>query len=576
MNASRLFAAIVAGTMLSAADLAAQEKGVLSAITKPAADERLAKALDAARSLIADQKWQDAAKNLQAVLDAPSDGFVRVSERDPADPKKEIVTWRGLKSQANEMIASMPAPGRQAYEAAYGLTARATLDIADKNNDLAAIAAVALRYRHTKAGIEAINLLAKAMFDEKVRPDGWPSWRGNASNTGAATARPPILDKKLWSRPTMMDKLEGFDEADPDEPAKKRIDTAIMQVRALKQPVLPGFFPIASNGLLAYRSQRDVRGVALRDIRYKDPDTGEIEETPAGHILWKTIPMFRSLSVLLGTTDLSGRSENPFGGKANAWVDLYEKAPGMNAMLYENTVIGVLSTDGPLVYSIDDLAVPPIPHLFENRGWNPGLNPGPLKPLLMSNELAAYHLINGKLQWSLNERDALFKDSHFLGAPLCLGGKLYVLNERILGVNKEIPFGTESELRLVCIDPKKVHDGKPLIVGPMVVLGKVAPPGRFVRDIRRRLNAASPAFADNMLVCPTNAGTVFGVDWPTRSLAWAYDYRESAPEPLDLPGLPLPNGVKGTTVISNGSRPRPCSPTAKSSSPPPMLTPFIA
>jgi outer membrane protein assembly factor BamB len=48
-------------------------------------------------------------------------------------------------------------------------------------------------------------------------------------------------------------------------------------------------------------------------------------------------------------------------------------------------------------------------------------------------------------------------------------------------------------------------------------------------DPGRHLHAACPVFGEGVLVCPTNAGVVVGVDVATPGLAWAYPYRS---EPL--------------------------------------------
>jgi PQQ-like domain len=531
---------IVFGTLL-AGQAGGQEKAAGYSSVKMAEDRRLSKAIEVAHDLITDKEWNDAVKVLQAVLDQKEDRLIGVRERDPGDPRKEMIVWRSARIEANNLIGLMPAGGLKVYEETFGADARKLLDTAVKPRDDRLLAEVALRYRHTKAGSEAIKLLAKSGVPEAPKLDGWPSWRGNSSNTAQADAGVPILEKKLWSRPVMLDKLEGLNEVDPDEPAKKHVDAAIKQVRDLKQPVLPGFFPIATQGIVVFRTQRDVRAVAIKTIKIKDPETGEIYETPAGHVHWKAIPFRRSLSVLL--------EKNDTRGKVDQWLNEYGQVPGLTSVLYENTLIGTLATDGRNVYMVDDLAVPPDSRIFEKVALKDKLlNPQNLKPLLVQNELAAYELHTGKLNWALNERDDQFKDSHFLSVPISVDGKLYVLNEKILDMNKDNPFGGESELRLICIDPSKINaEDKPAILAPPLVLGKVAEPGRMVQDLSRRVNTAALAYADGILVCPTNAGEVFGIELPTRSLAWAYSYRESAPQPIALPGM---KGVAGTTVVS--------------------------
>src|SRR5262249_13075030 len=130
--------------------------------------------------------------------------------------------------------------------------------------------------------------------------------------------------------------------------------------------------------------------------------------------------------------------------------------------------------------------------------------------------------------------------------PLAVGGKLYVLNEKNNG-----PMG-DSELRLVCIDPtKKDTNHKPRVIS-IQALGQVQQQHRVTHDISRRINAVHLADGEGILVCPTNAGEVLGVDLLSRSLAWAYPYREQGSKqqpntgnvPVPFPGNPnIPNSV---------------------------------
>ncbi|HZZ79968.1 MAG TPA: PQQ-binding-like beta-propeller repeat protein [Gemmataceae bacterium] len=609
-------------------------------------DPRYRQVIEVGRDLIRDEVWSEAVKVLQTILDEKEDFYVQVREQDPLDPKKENVRWSSVKFEANNLIGSMKAQGLEAYELAQGANAKSLLDDAKRLGDREKLAEVAQRYCHTKAGIEANEILAtlflargqvftaalrfekllempeertkvsdltlykaalafrragdtknyedtwerlqkrlnnaplkvgtefvpvarlKAVLEEipKVDPVNiydWPMVRGNNKHTAQAVGSPPLMDTKIWERKIMLDKLDGFPDIDPDQAAEARVNEAIKQANDQHHAVLPGFFPVVSQGVMVYRSQRDVRAVALKNIKIKDLESGDTIETPAGHILWKTIPLKRSLSVLL--------EKNNTRIKADQWLDSYKMVPGFNSFLYDNSLIGTLATDHRNVYVIDDLAVPPHPNMFGQFAFNnPQLNPGELKPLLMQNELAAYDLITGKLRWDLNHTDEMFKDSHFLSMPISVGGKLYVLNEKLLNPTENVggnPFGGqqymiggEAELRLICIDPTKmVEKNKPAIVGKPQSLGHVLQFNRFVQDIGRRVNTVHLAYGDGTLVCPTNAGEVFGIDLMTRSLVWSYPYRESPHQQIQLPNIgfnpnpfpqPNPRMTGTTTVIS--------------------------
>ena len=54
----------------------------------------------------------------------------------------------------------------------------------------------------------------------------------------------------------------------------------------------------------------------------------------------------------------------------------------------------------------------------------------------------------------------------------------------------------------------------------------------ILQDPMRRWSGASPSYADGILVCPTSAGAVVGVELATRSLLWGYSLRpRSRPQP---------------------------------------------
>jgi outer membrane protein assembly factor BamB/tetratricopeptide (TPR) repeat protein len=404
----------------------------------------------------------------------------------------------------------------------------------------------------------------------------WPSWRGNIRNSAQASGSPPLLDTKLWSRPIFMDKLDGFNDEDPDQASKDRVQKAIDQANTANLPVMSGFFPIASQGIMVYRSQRGLVAVALKNIDIKDEESGVVSKYKPGQIVWKSIPHDRSLASLL--------EKNSTRVKIDQWLDGaqpvqgFSSVPGFSSFLYDNSLIGTLVTDHRNVYAINDLAVPPHPSVFIQNPFNPQLNqfnPGEMKPLMMQNELIAYDLVNGKMKWDLNEKDRDFKDSHFLSLPISVGGKLYVLNEKLLdpgqggqpnpfGGGMVNPIGGESELRLICIDPTKLTETggvngthKPTVEKEGIqVLGNVVQHNRMVQDIGRRVNAVQLAYDEGILVCPTNAGEVFGIDLMTRSLVWSYPYRDNAHQQVMLPGMqfqpqpfPQPKLPGGSTTV---------------------------
>src|SRR4029077_14666211 len=89
-------------------------------------------------------------------------------------------------------------------------------------------------------------------------------------------------------------------------------------------------------------------------------------------------------------------------------------------------------------------------------------------------------------------------DTFFVAPPLPLSGKLYQLAEK------------NTELKLICLDPNKLDaQNLPEIVWQQS-LGTAN--RRLQQDSLRRVQAAHLAYGDGILVCPTNAGVLLGVD----------------------------------------------------------------
>ncbi len=382
-----------------------------------------------------------------------------------------------------------------------------------------------------QVGNEEISLAQLKQFlqdtpqPELASPNDWPLIRGNLTNTGQGNGSPPLLNLALWKpRSTVLVSNEVPDA--PEERGKEAqrwLEEALKKQESLPNaPIMSGFFPIVVNNLLLYRTHADLRAVYLQDGQNQDG-----QPVKSGTLAWASIPFDASLSSLLVNSKVQVTIGN--------WLQQYINGPlNFSNFLYENSLLGTLSSDHRLVYTIDDLAVPPPSSIFGNNFRNGPQLPGFLetKHLVMQNSLHAYNLQTGKIAWRLGDHkvDDAFKDSHFLGTPLAVGGKLYVLNEKNTG-----PTG-DAELRLVCIDPAKMvpparpgEHRRPAIIEPIQTLAMVQEQNRITHDLSRHLNAVHLAFGEGILVCPTNAGEVLGIDLMTRSLAWSYPYRDKPP-----------------------------------------------
>src|SRR5262249_16957967 len=242
-------------------------------------------------------------------------------------------------------------------------------------------------------------------------------------------------------------------------------------------------------------------------------------------VAWKT-PMDWSIEKLIGTT--------AHFSAVNSWVDWFSTQAKRPNILFENSPTGTPSSDGAFVFAVDDLAVPMPPSMqagMEDGLGRPGINPNPnlndaLKGAVLHSKLRAYDLVSGKLKWEVGgrgkEKEELY-DSYFLGPPMPMAGKLYCLTEK------------NQDLRLICLE---AATGKLLQVQQLATTRD-----KLQVDVARRVQAAHLSYGEGMLVCPTNAGAILGIDLLTNSLVWAFSYREKSDAPKDPP-VPIQPGVR--------------------------------
>jgi outer membrane protein assembly factor BamB/TolA-binding protein len=372
----------------------------------------------------------------------------------------------------------------------------------------------------------------------------WSVRGGNPARSGTIRGGPPFLD------PTFRTTMFYTGEDDGNKWIKDRLETLFARESKEKSIPLPAFFPITTPDMVIFRSYNGVFAVASRD----QVVNGRIIR--AGDIRWtsKTAWGLHQLLTTDATTDVD--TKQTISG-TNGWWSTYEQT-GVKSILYENPLIGSLSHDEQNVYFVDDLAIPPPPTYSAPEF---GINPlpqyrqaGDLAEAVRAGRLAAVNLRTGSVVWDLgrvkiqqgdtgpplpsllseDEADKttnafqLCLDAIFLGPPLPLDGKLYVLIEQA-GV-----------IRLLCLDPKILQPvaGRAYMRVPTLVwsqkLGR--PNSALPQDSIRRYQGATLAASEGIIVCPTNSGALVAVDIMSHSLLWAHAYRKV--EPNDRPRQP--------------------------------------
>lgn len=534
-------------------------------------DPRARRKIEEARRFIETQDWQSAVMILQSLLNANEDNFLQEVDGD----KGRRVSVR---AEANRLLGSLPAEGKRIYEQQFGSAAKIELKQAKAQASPQLMANVALKYVHTESGAEAATwlgayhldngryIVAALCFDRLLSRDA--SATGVSLNTlykaaiaferaGDSVNRDrtwKMIQVKLnqpgerlpaairsWDETRLKTSLKAVDGTrssmgenewrlfmgSPDRaarsnttapflepsfpaislvesaPARNEIEQANKKMFSFGVPVIPGSHPLVARDRVVFRTLDGVHAYHLK----------------TGREAWNSHSDASFVNAL--------RQQGNADPEAFNYLSSYrETAP---TILLENTLLGTLSADNELVYAVEDLAIPPNVQSY-GPVWGRGIRSFPqnnnsLGHFNSCNRLLALDLEEGRVVWSIGTHlpDQAFSDMFFLGPPLPLGDKLYVLSE------------VNAEIKLLCLQNRKTLKTNPkpgdeydyavdlVWSQPLGVVDR-----KITEDPVRRSQAAMLAYSDGILVCPTNAGSVVGVDLLTRSLVWAYSYQNEA------------------------------------------------
>lgn len=575
----------VAGS--SGADVTAIEEGIFLPT-----DRLRERQLERAGQAIERGSYSDAATMIDDILSGEADSFSQIDGRGS--------TWSSVKAQALNMLGRMPAAGRDAYELQFRARAERALEAAVVADDRDAIVAVARRWFYTPAGAEAALLSAIDAL-ASGQPLSAAAWTARLANSGLGERFEPTLSlmRAVAAREAgdpegagaaLTEALRRVSQPGREGPnelriAGRRIDPALPRDAQLAMlgssaagPETAGSDGGSSDDawrLAGGSPSRSTVLVASRPLmvpRFRVPLTRHPGEAsllarqrrtardrdrplvPAGQslVVADTIVVRSPLGVL-GIDFQTGKrtwlQSGPFeadDAALGAGED-GETASDSSALArgYEDLTGGSLSSDGRLVFAVE--SPPAAAASLQQQGL--------VRPFGMgmdgfgNNVLSAYDALEqGRLVWRLPRADgedgrvgdaavavrrgrfAVDPDQRrdagspwFLGPPLPVGKELYALVEE------------RGEIRLDMIDARS---GSVLWSQPIAELDedrRIEQPGSRLR----RLAGLSPSLDEGIVVCPTAAGAVIGVDIATRTLVWAYRY---ATQPMaDI--VRLPNGM---------------------------------
>jgi outer membrane protein assembly factor BamB/tetratricopeptide (TPR) repeat protein len=531
-------------------------------------------------------QWLTVVERLHRLLKIEEDVFVRLKRKN--DEGQDVYVWVSAKQEADRLIGTLPPDGLDIYKNTYGGEAANLLKKAKKDGDAGLLADIMKLYPHTDAGTEATKLLGDYKFDRGDYNDALLCYSKLINRQGeekvpvtlllkaawAAHLAPPpssgqntittsnvLAEKELWKMlrgrtrevqlgeqtltvdeledhvakldrsrfeqnaldatvyratpsrsnqliggPAFMTRRWGADmlyEKEQAGAAAERIRLAKAAIESTHQPLIPAFVPITltlrkGETITPLVIYKDYHGVSARDLR------------DGRKLLWASPSNWSLQRMLTGGTQKQSA--------INSWLSFYNTQ--IPQLLFENSTVNTLSSDGQYVYFVEDLAVPPPPQPnFNNMGFNPGMpadnNDKDTQDAIGHSRLYALDLMRtGALTWVAGDAEkGPFSESYFLGSPLPLAGKLYLLTEK------------QQEIRLLCVDPTKIdpvtHEPKVLSIQTLGMTQE-----KMQGDVFRRTTAAHLAYGEGILVCPTNAGAIFGVNLLENSLVWAYPYRD--------------------------------------------------
>jgi outer membrane protein assembly factor BamB len=517
-------------------------------------DRGLMRRLEAAKQLLAQGRFGEAARYLGEIAEAPEDYFVQAVAREP---------YRSLKAEAHELIGRLPARGRESYELQYGARARRMLLDAVGAGNSTGLAEVSRRFFHTEAGYEATFLLGIDNLERGSPLTGALTLQRLRQVGPAADRFEPALSLAMascWLQAGVQDEarrtLAALKKARPT-PTVQIAGREVRMFEASSDPVAwltgvvgpvvqPQAAQVADSWLMFRgnpgRNASVAAGGPLLNTRWRvgvtnDPlieadlqqfrqryrDEGVSEASVLHPLAVGNTILMRSVRNLVAVDAETGKRiwEVPVDDRFEAQLDgsssefmaqqSVQLPVGLAQRIWDDVGYGTLSSDGRFVYSLEDLDTAVGMFLGRSvfiRGRRVR-DPGDAKPF---NRLAAHDIRTGKLKWHLGgaaDHYALrLAEVFFLGPPLPLAGRLYVLGER------------KEEIRLYALAAE---------TGEMLwsqQLGVVEQPVQ--RDVVRRLAGATPSYADGILVCPTSAGAVVAVELATRSLLWGFRYGRDA------------------------------------------------
>lgn len=514
------------------------------------APRELMRELDRAAKDIQEKQYVDAITRLHFILNGDitdPDG----SSEDYFLPARKGKPRTSIKHEADQLIASLPEEGREAYELAYGTDAAKRLEQAVAQRDFEAIEEISRRFGNTNAGEEAAFILGQRRMLDGNPLEAMLHFRRLEASQHAVLRFGKEL--QIWQAVALQ--LAGRSDQAKEVLADVQLDNASPLSEKLPAPnfksLLAAIRPVVGTESTLYewpifggnaaRNGGTHAGMPMRSVAWEAPNViGDPEAFKSLSDLAKSkrntgaVPAVHPL--LVGDLVLARTTEHLIGASmkhellrewAYPWPrDRTERATNEHEMsearrearmkerVWDNSLYGQVASDGELVFLVSS-----IPDSLRVRS-----NTQDLTNTLVALELPS----QGKLKWivgkdDINHEPAL-RGMFFLGAPLPLGDSLFCVGER------------NSEVRLMELDKST---GKLLWSQQ---LAHIEPLSRYTRHDLRRLAGINLAYSDGILICPTSTGGTIGIELSQKRFLWGHEYEVKSVQQFRRQRLPTSTG----------------------------------
>lgn len=509
--------------------------------------------LDRTRLLLQEDRYAEAVQCLDRILSGNEDYFFR--------PDANTSVHRSIKSEARELLGSLPPSGRRSYELQFGAYARSMLDEGVETGSVPTIAEVARRFFHTEAGYEASYLLGLHHMDHGRPLVAALTLRRLRDESSQAERFEPSLSlamARCWLAAGMPDHARQTLDALRNAFRGRTVtiegreaalfganDDALDWLLASLGPENASLAAEPADWMIHGGSPQRIAvsrgGRPLLNARWRVPVTdypaveamiGQIQQQqeereaallPGLHpLVVGNVVLMRTASNLLAVDLETGKrlwevpAEEPFEAAQDPSPNVRNHLQsnldtGLLLRLWGDAAFGTLSSDGRRVFAVEDLHLP-MPAVYARLPLIPGIRGRAQETSLTTNRLAAFDIRSeGKLHWELggsrSETPLRLAGAFFLGPPLPLLGDLYVLAE------------IEGEIRVLALD---AETGDVLWQQQLAVVAE-----SVFLDTLRRVSGVSPSYADGILVCPTSHHSIVAIELTTRSLLWGYSYADT-------------------------------------------------